>query len=254
MRCLSASRAELPFPKGMPPASKEAVRSFMSIFVGEPFTFHPLGVTARVLFPALLLVAFAWLIALLTVQLHGIAVDAGTVDRMQAKSKARSSEEASGAGGVLRTTEQTWWGEQAVPSCKDSSPLAEAKHISGNTVDKAVPSEGKAALMRLSSSSVSRPTPAEEGFPNVVILPRRDAVGRAADTAVSGVNGDTWFTRLRVFASWVRCFWRTFRKEILGDGPSIMWIVPLPAKLAPKIEERLYGSQHGRRCDPNTGT
>lgn len=55
------------------------------------------SVVRRLLLPVLAVVALFWLVALLSVHLYGVAVDAGTVDRMQAASSSRGAEEAAAA-------------------------------------------------------------------------------------------------------------------------------------------------------------
>lgn len=155
------------------------------------------------------LAIFAWLVILLAVQLYGIVVDAGIVDRMQQAAMAASSAEAKviAVGGV-----------------------------EGGVVNNSSPH----------SSSAFNPPPGDATtwastgvFRSVVDLPR----GPAAESSSSGgVDGElvSSFCRIGRGASCCKRSWRTLREETLGEGPWLMWFVPSPAKLSPEIERRLY--------------
>lgn len=59
------------------------------------------SVARGLLLQVLAVAVLSWLLAILSVHLYGVAVDAGTVDRMQAASLGRSAEEAAAAAAVV---------------------------------------------------------------------------------------------------------------------------------------------------------
>lgn len=156
------------------------------------------------------LAIFAWLVILLAVQLYGIVVDAGIIDRMQEAATAASS--------------------------------VEAKVITVGGVEGGVDNNSPPH----SSSAFNPPPPAAATtwastgvFRSVVDLPR----GPAAESSSSGgVDGElvSCFCRIGRGAACCVRSWRTIREETLGEGPWLMWFIPSPAKFSPETERRLY--------------
>lgn len=213
----------------------------LSTFGGERFSWcWRAKVWAGGLLPVVSVVVFTWLAILLIVQLYGVAVDAGTVDRMQAASAARVVAVVS----PMEPRGRAWWGENSPPSpiVEVSSFSFPKKQSAGNDLLQDVePAAGK--YTSCSTSSVRRPA-AARGLQRVLDS-RRGPLGSGA-AAVVAADDDDCRDSLGVMKEIAFCvgrWWRTLRVEVLGDGPWVMWFVPLPAKFAPEVKERVYGTQ-----------
>lgn len=179
-----------------------------------------LASTASAMRPMITLLIFAWLAVLLTVQLYGIGVDAGIVDRLQASAKEECLAEKVGipstaaVGSQRRERWQGW--PQVAPLASGSSPFPDASRGVGfGQLHAASNSE---------EDSSDRTDRRVEAFETAASLPRGPSDRVASD-------GDAGSEPLRTACCFIRKFWRTLRQEILGEGPWIMWFVPTPAIL-----------------------
>lgn len=247
---------------------------------------HRVASVARgILLPVLAVAVLSWLVALLSVHLYGVAVDAGTVDRMQAASAARRAEETAvvvaAAAGPVRSMSASDRGRQsllyrvrALPS-RGGFPLSpggllgflEGEKSTGialrsttgtRNIDSSSSSGGSGATApsvvgeSARSPALSLARHREGGFQKVVGCPGNPLGTGAADAtaATAGVVDtnieDCRGARNAASLCSSRGLWRTLQEEVVGDGPWMMWFVPLPAKLAPEVRERLFASSQGQ--------
>lgn len=220
----------------------------------------------------------AWLMALLAVQLYGIAVDAGKIDRMQAAATpareaelktevARDATEVPDAafppaiGSARQPADDsrgytTAWSvashlerENRGATGRDFPDDRQALHD-----DALMTTEGAVHLSPASGNSVAS---SEGGIMQAIRLTRgswgRRAIEGDAGASAAAENesqacsfgdGNSVGGGVRTAActrtSYLQELWKTVREEILGDGPWIMWLVPTPARLASAPQERMY--------------
>lgn len=184
------------------------------------------------------LLVFAWLVALLMVQLYGIGVDAGVVDRLQAAATSTSEDRVAEKVGVSSTAaaeprrRERWLGwpqaeappPRAVPN-SGSSPFPDKNR--GVGFGQLL--QGAAASTSGNKESSHSPAAATD-----VDLPRGPSGRRAAS------DGDGGPGALTTASHFCRDLWPTLRQEILGEGPWLMWFLPTPANLSSEAEERIY--------------
>lgn len=173
---------------------------------------------------------FSWLVCLMSLQVHGIRVHAGTIDRMQA---------AAGQAGALPTAppdprrQDGWLGLLSTGRECPPGPVP-------------LPNDGRAAPVLDGDVSSSmgqqltrrarRPAASNGGFEVAVSLPRAFPGAVAGDAASGGLA-----RRFRV----IRGLWKTVHQEILGEGAWGWWFVPTQARLSPEAEQRIY-APHGK--------
>lgn len=235
--------------------TKEAVVSLLYAADGGGFARWCRASWAARPLPIALVTVFAWLASLLVVQLYGIAVDAGTVDRMQAASKARSAEARSGEGAgalaVWPASDGTarragWRGEEAprpprfLSTVSHRKPSTKNEGMGAATFENVVPRTGQRQATPASSSRDFAAAGGFERVQRVVYFPPRSVLGRGPEEATTADDSSDRRVIVEI-ACCLRDWLRTFRQEILGDGPWVMWFVPLPAKLAPEVQERVFG-------------
>lgn len=144
----------------------------------------------------------AWLVALLIVQCHGIAVEAGTVDRLQQ------------AWTTGRTPKQ-----QASVARDKRASLALLGSLSTMSTSPARTRKATDVASTLGPTFRSNRLKAANSQAD---LPRGTRSGRAPDPSVVGA------------------WWKALREEILGEGPWVMWFLPTRAKLTPRAAGRVY--------------
>lgn len=187
------------------------------------------------LLPMFPLLVFAWLAVLLTVQLHGIGVGAGIVDRLQAaaredlvaeKAGVLSSEVAEEPRG--RERRLGWSQVASAPKgalASGSSPFADLNRGVGHgqLQNTAASTSGKESLHRACppAAAAASSTFFAERFQTAVDLPRGPLDRASNDGEISGA--------LKTASCFCPKLWRTLRQELLGEGPWIMWFVPTPA-------------------------
>lgn len=201
---------------------------------------------------AALVLLFCWLAVLLGVQLYGVVVDAGTIDRMQnlAFSKSRGT-------GLVTPWKAANQPDGVEPSRREGSKMAEGMATSLRSSN---------AWPRPSSVDVVIETGAER-IPNAAVSgayshlneptappssamddSRMDAIGGNHGFPISGGNGafaaregeGAGHRTSRSAGGRTSSRWRAFREEVLGEGPWWMWFVPLTAKRKPDVEKRVY--------------
>ncbi|CAM9525771.1 unnamed protein product, partial [Laminaria digitata] len=208
------------------------------------------GLVDGLLLPVLAVAVLSWLVAILSVHLYGVAVDAGTVDRMQAASAGRSAEEAAAAAAAAaagsagsgpaaeRGRRLLLYRGRTVPSLR-GLPMPSNRLNSGGACASAPSATGESAR-----SAAFPPARRREGGVQGVADYSRGPLGRAAVTAAAVVDANGEECRgMREAPSLRSSFcdrWRTLREEVLGDGPWVMWFVPSPAKLSPEVRERVF--------------
>lgn len=155
------------------------------------------------------LVLLAWIVALILSQIHGIAVDAGTVDRMQRAAR-------------LQTPRARAW---ASLEAQGSSLQGGAKQ--GRT------SLAVAGMLTAPPTGMVGTTGCSAGHAGAA-APGRRLPGHA-------MSGGSVWSRSRRFWLFVRNkWWTTLREETLGEGSWLMWFVPVPASLSPRVMRRVY--------------
>lgn len=175
------------------------------------------------------MLVFAWLSVLLTVQLYGIGVDAGIVDRLQAATAEDRVAENMGVSSTAAAEpllRERWlrWPQVAPPPrgelASGSSPYPDMNRGLGlrQVRDTAASTSGKELSQRACHPAAAA---AAERFQTAVDLPRGPSY-RAAS------NGDEGSGALKIASCFCRQLWRTLRQEILGEGPWVMWFVPTP--------------------------
>ncbi len=178
----------------------------------------------RLIPPLLASLVFLWLAALLAQQLYGVAADAGTVDRLQAISKAgvphAQDAAASTPGVVLRSR---------------SPPVPDRSRGVGFGAIRAATAAAASVAGKEPAGYVGRPATTTAEMV-AVGLPRGRNGGAVGDGGSGAPRADLRASRF--FR--VREFCRSLREEILGEGPWLMWFVPTPARLSPEAWERVY--------------
>lgn len=214
---------------------------------------------------AALVLLFSWLAVLLGVHLYGLVVDAGTIDRMQklASSKSRGT-------GLMTPWKAVIQPDGIEPSRREGSKMAEGMSTSlrlllpssnaspiPSSVDvvietgaEGIPHDAVDAVSR-AHSHLNEPT--EPSSSACTLRPatedsRRDVIGENHGFRTSGGNDafaardgeDAGHRTSSSVGGRNSSRWRTFREEVLGEGPWWMWFVPLPAKRKPDVEKRVY--------------
>lgn len=201
---------------------------------------------------AALVLLFCWLTALLGVQLYGVVVDAGTIDRMQrfAISKSRGTElvtpwkaanQPEGVEPRKREGRKMAEGMPASLRSSNASPgpasvdvvietgVGRIPHaaVSGAYSHSNEPTELSSSAMdgsRMDAIGGNHGFPSRDGNGAFAARDGEDA-GHPATNSAGGRNSSRW---------------RAFRQEVLGEGPWWMWFIPLPAKHDPDVEKRVY--------------
>ncbi|CAM9235206.1 unnamed protein product [Ectocarpus sp. 12 AP-2014] len=189
------------------------------------------------LMAVLLVGIFSWLVCLMSSQVQGIRVHAGTVDRMQA---AAPGYRAAGPAGALSAAppdprrQDGWPG--LLPTGRESPP-GHLQLPDDGRVTPALDGDVSSSTGQDLTQGARRPAFASSGgFEVAVSLPRASPGAVAGDAASGGLG-----LRFRV----IRGLWETVHQEILGEGTWVLWFVPTPARLSPEVEQRVY-APHGK--------
>lgn len=181
----------------------------------------------RLVPPFLAFLVFVWLAVLLSEQLYGIAVDAGTVDRLQAA----SSEHAVAAD------------KAGVPHAHDAAASPPGVVLASGSPP--VPGRNRGVrfgALRATAAAASSAAGKEPTAEMVAVgLPRGRNDGVVSDGANGAPRADLRASRF------FREFCRSLREEVLGEGPWLKWFVPTPARLSPEARERIYAPHRSGR-------
>ncbi|CAM9361172.1 unnamed protein product [Ectocarpus sp. 6 AP-2014] len=189
------------------------------------------------LMAVLLVGIFSWLVCLMSLQVHGIRVHAGTVDRMQAAAPGYHAAGQAGALGAAPPDSRRQDGWPGLLPTRRECPPGHLPLPGDGRVTPVLDEDATSSTGQELTQGARRPASASSGgFEVAVSLPRAPPSAVAGDAASGGLG-----LRFRV----IRRLLETVHQEILGEGAWFFWFVPTPARLSPEVEQRVY-APHGK--------